>query len=1214
MSIAIPRDLAPRRRIASGSPAGAWRYRVLGGLAVEDGGGPVTDLGGRKQRAVLAALLLDLGRAVPADRLVDQVWGGDPPPRAAASLQAYVSRLRRQLERGRSAGAGHEVLVTEPSGYRLAAGRDAVDLARFDDLRLEATAALAAGDAAVAAARYDDALALHAPLLPELAGEPWVADAAARLQAAHADALEGAFEAKLVLGLGRELVAPLEAAVAAHPFHERLRGHLALALYRSGRQTDALRSLADARRVLGEEIGVEPGPELRQLEADILAHAPALGATCVLGAGSARSGPDLPQEAGMASPGRATRPPTRDDGRPALVGRSAELAVLVEAARQAATGAGRAVVVSGEPGIGKTRLAEELVAEVSARGFVVAWARCQESAASAPYWGYTQIAEQLVTAGVISDGAREGISAAGGGVHTIDPAADRTALHTTMLTALRSATRPLVLVADDLQWADASSLRALEFVAGALATVPVLLVATVRRAGTDAPPALVACLAELARQAGSERIDLQGLTPADVGTWLRRRGDRPVGDDVVRYVHERTGGNPFFVGEVVELLARQDLLAGTGAAAAARAAHVPGAALDVVRRRVGMLPAATQRLLATASVLGITIDLDVLAHVAGLNAADALDALDPAVDAGLLVEDPAGPARLRFAHALVADALAAGLSAGRRARLHAAVVAAIEVLRSASLDDHLADLVHHGRAGAVAGVAPQAFHYATRAARRAADRGAFDAAAASWEDARSLLDLARPGDRQARYDVLVQLGQARLDADDVLPARAALLDAIDIAETAGDAAGMRRAAAALATTTLWQASPYGEVDRPLTRALERARAAARDAPAAERAVLAGALADALYYLPDPARSLALSSEAVDLARAAGDPGTLVLALSQRFRALWRGMLAPELDSVAAELVAVAAGGRVPAGLVAVAHLIAATVAGSHADRSGLEAHLAEARAHADQSQLPGLRSQVAWAEVGWLLARGRYAEAGARARDADRLYRRTRGWQADDIIAAFEMAIAHDQGTLADRAPDGPEGEDEAAALVAGPFGTVARELVGWMLVEDGRLDRARALVGPEGTVPDAPADWLWFETTTAAAHVRAGLGDVAACAVLHERLRPFAGRADVTTGPFLGGIDLALALTSDVLGDPDGARRHAAAAVAVAEGLGTPPALARALLVQGRLLAASGDGADRRAAGGVLERARTVAEGVGLAPVRAAVGRMQARCKAGRA
>ena len=700
---------------------------------------------------------------------------------------------------------------------------------------------------------------------------------------------------------------------------------------------------------------------------------------------------------------------------------------------------------------------------------------------------------------------------------------------------------------------------------------------------------------------GSRRIDLRGLSGPDVRTWLGRRTDgRTADDEVARFVHERTGGNPFFVGEVVELLAQQDRLVD---ASAARAAGVPAAAVDVVRRRVGMLPPATQPLLAVASVLGVTLELDLLAHVAGTTVADVLDALDPAVEAGLLAEDPAGPARLRFAHALVADALAAELSVSRRARLHASAMSAVEELRAGNLDDHLATLVHHGRAGAAAGVAPSAFDHATRAARLAGERGAYEVAAGYWDDARQLVDLARPGDRQARFELLVELGQALRLADDVVPAQRALLDAVAVAEAAGDPAAVRRAAAALATASLWQTSPYGEVDTALVDGLERALALADDAPTVERALLVGALADAVYYAPDRTRSLARSSEAVGLARAAGDPDTLVLTLSQRFRALWRDDLAAEQDDIAAELVAVLGSGGVTPGLAAVAHLVVAVLALSHADREAFETHLAAARVEADRSHLPGLLSQVGWAEVAWLAARGRYDEALSLARDTDRVYRRARGWQADDILGAFELSIAVDRGELGDHLA-------QARALVDGGFGPAAREVVAWMMAEDGRLDDARALVGPPGTVPDPAPDWLWLETTTAAAHVRASLGDEAACAVLYERLAPFAGRADVTAGPFLGGIDLALARLADVLGDVDTARDHAAAAVAMLEQLGTPPALARALVVEGRLLLDVDDPATRSRADEDLSRARELAERLGLVPVLAELDRIQVGSK----
>jgi hypothetical protein len=166
------------------------------------------------------------------------------------------------------------------------------------------------------------------------------------------------------------------------------------------------------------------------------------------------------------------------------------------------------------------------------------------------------------------------------------------------------------------------------------------------------------------------------------------------------------------------------------------------------------------------------------------------------------------------------------------------------------------------------------------------------------------------------------------------------------------------------------------------------------------------------------------------------------------------------------------------------------------------------------------------------------------------------------------------------------------------------------MLIEDGRPDEARQLIGPAGAVPDPPRDWLWFETMTAAAHVRAGLRDRAASAALFERLRVHAGRVDVAAGPFLGGFDLALALLAEAQGDAVTARHHAAVAVEILQRLDTPPALARALLVQGRLLLSSGDDAERDGALAALDRARAVAESVGLAPVLAQLDRMQAGSK----
>jgi hypothetical protein len=324
------------------------------------------------------------------------------------------------------------------------------------------------------------------------------------------------------------------------------------------------------------------------------------------------------------------------------------------------------------------------------------------------------------------------------------------------------------------------------------------------------------------------------------------------------------------------------------------------------------------------------------------------------------------------------------------------------------------------------------------------------------------------------------------------------------------------------------------------------------------------------------------------------------------RTLWRPLAGDDRMELADELVGLADRGLVGVGQAALAHMSRAAVAIERADRALFEADLAHARVLAERARMPGLLSEVGWAEVSWLAALGRYDEAAVLARETHRVYRRARGWQADDILASFEVAIAHDRGELG-------ETLDTAASLVEGVFGGAARELLAWMLAEVGELERAREMVGPAGSVPDAPSDWLWFERTTAAAHVRALLGDREACRVLRDRLAPFAGRLALGAGPFVGGADLALAAVSEVGGDLRAARRHAAAAVSTLDAVGTRPALARALVLQSRLLARTDDPAERKQAVAARARAHALAEDLGLVPVLAALDTVDLRTVDGR-
>jgi YVTN family beta-propeller protein len=273
----------------------AMEFRILGPLEVGEPGRPLA-LGGAKQRALLAILLLHANEPVSTDRLIEDLWGERPPADAGKSLQIHVSRLRKTL------GAADGIVVTQPNGYLIKLGPNDVDLQRFERLAVEGRRALAGGDPGRANDKLGEALALWrgAPLA-DFAFEPFAQAEIARLEELRLAAVEDSNEARLALGHHAELVGELETLVRDHPLRERLRGQLMLALYRSGRQAEALAAYRDARRALVDELGLEPGPELRKLERAILAHDPALAAP-------PRGGPRL---ASVLAPGGKPRPQAR---------------------------------------------------------------------------------------------------------------------------------------------------------------------------------------------------------------------------------------------------------------------------------------------------------------------------------------------------------------------------------------------------------------------------------------------------------------------------------------------------------------------------------------------------------------------------------------------------------------------------------------------------------------------------------------------------------------------------------------------------------------------------------------------------------------------------------------------------------------------------------------------------------------------------------------
>ncbi len=340
--------------------------RILGQLEVESAGRRL-DLGGHKQRAVLAVLVLEANRPVPVDRLADLLWDGRPPAQGVGTVRAYVSNLRRLLEPDRAPGRPARVLTSEAGGYVLNLAPAQLDASRFERL---VESGRASGDAAAAAELFGRALALwRGPALADFADEPFAWAERARLEECRLVATEQHIEASLACGRHQAVVPNLEGAGGSPPAAERLREQLMVALYRCGRQADALRAFEAGRRVLAEELGVDPGPALRALERAILDHDPSL------------DGVPLPTAPAVPA---------------GLVGRDGQLAVLRMNLAEALGAHGRVVLIGGEPGIGKTRLAQAVAELAETVGATIVWGPAHDGDGAPPFWPWVQAVRRLI--------------------------------------------------------------------------------------------------------------------------------------------------------------------------------------------------------------------------------------------------------------------------------------------------------------------------------------------------------------------------------------------------------------------------------------------------------------------------------------------------------------------------------------------------------------------------------------------------------------------------------------------------------------------------------------------------------------------------------------------------------------------------------------------------------------------------------------------------
>jgi DNA-binding SARP family transcriptional activator len=498
--------------------------RVLGPLQVIVDDVPA-DVGGPRQRCVLARLIAEHGRVVSADRLIEDLYAGEAPPQALAAVQSYVSHLRRALEPGRPARAPSGVLVTSPPGYSIQLGQDAVDAWSFED-EIHQVAGL--DDPAVVENRLSSALATwRGTAFQEFGGMPWADLEASRLEELRLMATERLANAALRLGRAAQVVAGLDRLAAEHPLREEAWRLLALALYQSGRQGDALSALRRARARLAADLGVDPGPALRELESDILAQAPRLSAPSALSLSSAAA---VPAPAGTdAAPARAAP----------YAGQEAELSQMARSAREAAAGRMQIVLVSGDAGSGKTALAGRVSQRLAAEGWTVTAVRCPEDEGAPAGWPWAEVLRRLAAAAPAEPQAPATLlteTPAGDG----DPAAARFRLYRAVVGYLEAGSRaaPLLLVLDDLHRADGETLAFLADVTADLAAARLLVLATYRPA--EASGQLSGCLAALGTRE-PVRVNLARLDAVGAVALMQATSTRSVDEQTGWAIAERTG-------------------------------------------------------------------------------------------------------------------------------------------------------------------------------------------------------------------------------------------------------------------------------------------------------------------------------------------------------------------------------------------------------------------------------------------------------------------------------------------------------------------------------------------------------------------------------------------------------------------------------------------------------------------------------------------------
>ena len=714
---------------------GQVRLQVLGPLRAWRDDAEL-DIGPRQQEYLLALLLARVGRPTSVSELIDLLWGDDVPRSAINILQKYVGAIRRLLEPTLAARESGAFVQRRGGGYILSAVPGAIDLVDFRLHVERARGHLAAGRLDSASDDFVHALALwHGPAGDGLSHSMTAAPLFAGLDNEFFDACVSAAELAGTQGHSDRVVQPLRLAAWMAPLNEPVQASLVDALSASGRQAEALSVLEGVRTRLADELGVSPGHSLRD------AHTRALGPAAQTSMTASSSAPTSSAAAPL-SPHPRSPSVAETVGVSGLLGRAEELAMLTQSLERVTRDEASLVMVEGEPGAGKTSLLEEFSKVAAQRQAAVAWGRCLSHEGIPALWPWTQVLAELRRDQSADIQAAAGVgelgrllepgddSMLGGAVLPDSGAQFRLFEQAVALIARASIERPLVVVIDDMQWADRASLQMFKHVASQQPR-HVLLAGILRdrapRPGLD----LGRTLAAVGRLSHHQRVHLGPLQPAEVAELVRRETGRAPTPAIARSIQARTEGNPFFVRELARLLADGD-----HADPSVADRGVPSTVRDIVRDRMSTLDDATRVVVQRAALMGREVDLRLLARASGLDVEACISLLEPADALGLLTASGT-PFNLSFAHDLVRESVIQSTSQLELGRFHLQIAGALETapFRDESSDERLA---HHLVLAGPLADAERTTTALLRAGHRAISRSAFDSSVIHLEAAASI--------------------------------------------------------------------------------------------------------------------------------------------------------------------------------------------------------------------------------------------------------------------------------------------------------------------------------------------------------------------------------------------------------------------------------------------------------------------------------------------